>query len=435
MIDLGGKVTGGAPLPSDPPATQVLEIACVDYTRTELANHLYALDPGQLDHFAVAVMLADCGRSSDCLADVNTAEADAHDKYLAGLMAWYAHVVDPDQVSATLQTIDVPPAAARIFMTEFTSTRQEVAEISKGMDGIEREVFLDIPVNASREVVEAREAHAQRLAEVEALTENANKERASGVRDETVAGLETLRREYVAACGAFACLRDPVGQALAEELFRAHISRTDVLAARAELTFLPEGRFADVVEARQRRAMDAHAKADDQVERGVRNGLDEATARATTEGVQPWSFEGVYPVRHENRRKPWDNMIPPPPGRAQLVQKTWPVRRKVVNGVSTTLEFLDDVRTWKQESCRDTNRVERIEDGRVYYKQNCHLTGKTESLRTKRDPVVVPTSEATAIGPKDEVSLWIMTGAPWTGRVITVERKGEPVQVRDVRLK
>ncbi|MBL4689840.1 MAG: hypothetical protein JKY37_34970, partial [Nannocystaceae bacterium] len=121
-----------------------------------------------------------------------------------------------------------------------------------------------------------------------------------------------------------------------------------------------------------------------------------------------------------------------PPGK--VLTKKYSVKRRIVDGDNTTLEFPDHVRSWKTKTCRDTNRVDRIEGGRVYYKQRCRATGKTETQRTKQDPVVVPTSEATAIKRGDEVSLIVMTGAPWTGRVIRVERKEGVVQVRGVRM-
>lgn len=89
-------------------------------------------------------------------------------------------------------------------------------------------------------------------------------------------------------------------------------------------------------------------------------------------------------------------------------------------------------------TCRDTGRVDRIEGGRVYYKQRCRLTGKTERIRTKREPVVVPTSEAQAVKAREWVSYVALTGETWSGRITRVkqaEDAKEAVQLRGIRVK
>lgn len=437
MIEMSGKVLGsGAAIDADP-KLQILGVACVDDLGTNIAERLHHLDPLEADPFEVAVTIAECGRALRCLGKVNPDEPGDHDAYVAGLLSWYSANLDRDAVEARVKASGAPAMASSLFMEQLDTTRRDIEAIVRGLDGAEKAIFLDTPHELAEARVHEHEAFAEPLEAVRALAETAADERSKGVSDGTIAALEDLRRDHVTHCGDFACMRDPVGNAVARELFFAHISRVDVPAAIAELPYLPKGRHMDRVAAAQAELMREHESAYEVTQRGIENGLDADTANAAAGGVEPLSFDGVYVFDFSRYAEPWDHMIPPS-RTGKVVQYTHRVKKKVVEGERTTLHFFDDVRTWKQEVCHDTNRVDRIDGGRVYYKRRCKQTGKTESMRTEHEPITLPTREAEAVKAKEWVSYVGLTGEHWTGRIRSVKQEQdseEAVQLRDVRLK
>ncbi len=437
MIDVGGKTFGyGSPIDA-PDAEQVLGVACVDYSGHATAARLYRLDPLEPEPFEVAVMLAECGRSIDCLGEVLPQQPGDHDKYIAGLLSWYSANLDRATAEARVTASGASPQAAKVFLDQLDTTRQDIEAIVRELEGGEKAVYLDIPYETAEARVREYAQHAEALGALEPVAAAAAEQRSAGVSDETIASLEDLRRKHVASCGGFTCMRDPVGSAIAKELFLSHISRVDVPAAVAELPYLPKGKHMDRVAELQDELMRKHKNAFDVVQRGMDSGLDKDTAASAAGGVEPLAFAKAYTFDFSKLDEPWDHMLPPPRS-GKLVEYTYRVKKKTVSGDTTTLHFYDEVRTWKQETCQDTDRVDRIDGGRVYYKQRCKLTGKTESMRTKREPVVVPTSEAKAVKAKEWVSYVGLTGETWTGRITRVkqaEDAKEAVQLRGIRLK
>ncbi|MGH1347099.1 MAG: hypothetical protein ACRBN8_36395 [Nannocystales bacterium] len=416
---------------------QILAIACADNTWSETAPRLYGLDPVDADPYAVAVMLAECGRSSGCLGKLQPQNPNDHEKYLAGLLAWYSSTLARDAVLATVKKAGVSSTAQTVFMDEVDTTRQNIEAVVRALKGGEKATYLDTPYDLAEDRVREQAEFAEALGPLEAIAAAARAQRSDGVSEETLIALEDLRRAYVARCGGFSCMKDPVGRAIAKELFLSHISRVDVPAAVAELPYLPEGTYMDHVDEQQRRLIRTHRTAFEVMQRGMKNGLDEDIATAATGDVEPLEFADVYPFDFSKREDPWNRMLPPP-RRGKLVQYTYRVKKKVASGDTTTLYFFDEVRTWKPETCHDTNRIDRVDGGRVYYKQSCKPTGKTETMRTKREPVVVPTSEAGAIKAKEWVSYVGLTGETWSGRVTRVKRaedSTEPIQLRGIRAK
>ncbi len=430
----GDRKDGVVPL-DGPHKRQILAIACAENTWSELQTRLYGFDPVDADPFDVAVMLAECGRSRRCLGELKPEHPSDHDKYLAGLLAWYSATLDRDAVVATVEKAGVSSNAEKVFLDELDTTRQGIEMVVRELEGGEKATYLDTPYDLAEARVRERAEHAEALGELASIATSAAQQRSEGVSEETIASLEEFRRAYVASCGGFSCMKDPVGHAVAKELFLSHISRVDVAAAVAELPYLPQGTHMDHVDEQQRRLVRTHQEAFRIMRNGMKSGLDQDTATAATGGVQPLEFAKVYPFDFSKHEDPWNRMLPPPRS-GKLVKYTYRVKKKVVSDDITTLHFYDEVRTWKQETCRDTGRIDRVDGGRVYYKQRCRPTGKTESMRTKREPVAVPTSEARAIKAKEWVSYVALTGETWSGRVTRVKRAEdatEPVQLRGIR--
>jgi len=395
-------------------------------------------DDYAFDHAAAATILASCDRLQACLFRVDPAEATQHQRWVAGLLSFYAAHVDRAKVEAALDEAGVSAGLAGVFLKRFESGRASVVAVAETIPEAERAAFLDVPAQVREQTEAGYQAHNELWKELRALRERAQTERAEGVSDETIAALSGLRASYVKACGAKAsCMRDGLPAAVAHELFLAYVSRGDAAGAYTEMDFVEptgeQGRpTAQEIHRRQAELLRASTGAARKIQEAKKRGLDDSTAKAAAGAgahdfseTRPWAIDEAPKVQYAA-------VVPGQVHKASGKVKT---TKKAGEG-RTTIVFADKVTRWADMDCRDTNKIERVHpDGRIDYHQRCRKTGKMNVDRRTFDPVEVPAVEAAKLVAGDEVVLWVVPGETKVGRVRWVRRKDRVVQLRDVRVK
>jgi hypothetical protein len=110
------------------------------------------------------------------------------------------------------------------------------------------------------------------------------------------------------------------------------------------------------------------------------------------------------------------------------------VREVKREGAMATVLFADQVTTWEDEDCQDTDKIDGIDrhTGKIIYRQVCRSLG-TKVDRQKVPPITVPVEEAATLRSGESVRAWVSPDR--RGAIISVDDKGRLVQVRGHRLR
>lgn len=390
------------------------------------------------DHATAAVIVANCARTDDCLLHATPAEASQHQRWVAGLLSFYAEHVDREKVRAALSDAGVSQGLATAFGSRVDEGIAKIKAVAAEIPEAERHAFVEIPSQVRVESEAYFREYNNQWRKLYELRRKGERERAEGVGDETIGELEALRADYVEACGAKpSCMHDGLTAEIAHELFLAHVSRGDAAAAGAEADFVEANETgrpaAQLIDERQRKYLHEAERGWAQVTSAQRRGLDADTAAAAAAGGPAHDFSNTYPWKlAEAPRVDYRAVIP-----GRLSQAGGKLDKKKDNGDGTvTLAFADEVTRWPQMSCRDTNKIERVHaDGRIDYAQRCRKTGKVRTDRRTFDPVVVAVGEAKPLRRGDQVTLWVVPGETKHGRVRWAKRDERAVVLRTVRVK
>ena len=432
--------------PDAPLARQAAHVVCGErlstYPSKGKVDVIAALhdrfDAYDFDHATAAVIVANCSRSEECLLEVTPAEADQHQRWSAGLLAFYAEHIDREKVAAAMDKAGASAGLTSAFLQRVDSGTAAIKAVVAAIPEDERHAFVEIPAEVRAESEAYFRKYNDQWRELATLRDASARERAEGVGDETIAALEALRAEYVVACGGTqACMHDGLPAAVAHELFLAHVSRGDAAAAGAEADFVQpsgDGRpAARVIFERQREYLLDATGAQSRIADAKQRGLDDDTAAAVAAGGPAYDFSGAKPwPMDEAPRLDYRAAIP-----GQLQGAGGKLDAKKDNGDGTvTLAFADEVTRYPVMSCHDTHKISRVyADGRIDYEQRCRKTGKVRTDRRTFDPVIVPVGEAKPLHRGDEVSLWALPGATKRGRVRWAKRQEQAVVLRNVSVK
>lgn len=395
-------------------------------------------DDYAFDHAAAATILASCERMESCLFRVDPAEATQHQRWVAGLLSFYAANVDRAKVEEALDSAGVSAGLEAVFMKRFDTGLASVVAVAETIPEAERAAFLEVPAAVREETEAAYQTHNERWKNLRALRDKAEAERVDGVSDDTIASLSALRADYVDACGGKpSCMHDGLPAAIAHELFLAYVSRGDAAGAYTEMDFVePTGEHglpaAHEIYRRQSELFRRSTAAADKLQDAKKRGLDARTAQAAA-GAGAYDFSETRPWAIDEA--PGVQYAAVVPGQVHKASGKVKTTKKAGEG-RTTIVFADKVTRWDDMDCRDTSKIERVHaDGRIDYKQRCRKTGKVNVDRRTFDPVEVPTPEAAKLVAGDEVVLWVVPGQTKVGRVRWVRRKDRVVQIRDVKVK
>lgn len=333
-----------------------------------------------------------------------------------------AERIEPEAVERALRgRLDARVTAA--FVERYRAAREELGRTSAGLGARWRAVFVtpaQVARAAWRRDAAALASWDARMAHATGALERAAPDQAAAV----LARMIATRDDFVAACApirsAAACVVDPrtlaLTRAIAVGADRAH----DVVLATTELRWaqLPvldlavlEYRAAQaalVAEAARRIAYD-HDRA-----RGL--GATALARRwpsapfaigvASEDGDDPWADRPGLALRPrfgvERRPEP---ALPVTTGG---IVEAAPVRAVIRRGDRARLAFKKDVLvTQALVNCWDTNRVERIEDGRFIYARDCDGRIRTVREDRTRPDVEVPWADAARLVRGDEVEILI----------------------------
>ena len=447
---------GKQPNVSHDPADQILRLVCVDTImsdddepeRNTIVMQHFRFDELMFDHFTASEMLVQCLLSAGSCLDAPHVVRQAGQTvrtpqvwqyYQAGMMRWYAERVDRAEVLKRVSELPLPPQAQAVYMQLFDRAKKGVFTFTDNLPLDAKEIFVTLPYETFQRRRAEYAKSGKYVTELVALTAKIKEERnagTAGVSDETVDKLAKLRIAYEKTCKQD-CTRGTIFSTMTKQLFWAHVSRGDAVAATAEAKLLDklEPTAAQEIGEQQRKLIGEAQARVGRVKRAREQGLDQDTARSTAAGSITDFGDGRYVYDwHDDFKIYWESLLPQ--------GKVGPIEGKVAaidrRGKEVTIRFADRVSSWEEgTNCRETGRIESISrDGHITYREHC--SGSTTKVeRTKVEPVTMIASEASGIAPGDEVIGFTSFG-PKSERVgarVWVVRRGQKlVRLRDVPL-
>lgn len=378
-----------APLadPDAPAEAKVTDALCWPLSRDdprpgsrEAASTRYPLAAGQRPyvraHFAFDDREPDLLQASLIVTGcVDHGTCEAKRSYVVGQVAAYADMASPDAVERALSGLDLPDAAKSAYLQRYGEARAEVLGLADAMPEDDVEVCREIPQQVRERRAgdyETFDAHYQRF---EALWP-----RLAGVVEHGESGdaalmaeAAALRDEHVAACvdgstlPPLQCWHATIARPLTEAIAQMAVRQGDGPRAWVEQQTLESGSdlftAGNEISYQQSKAMGHSSRAYTAWDRmptvATNPDLRKEVAALTKEGVE-WV--------------------------------TAKVERVEVSGEAATIHLQTRVSKRTDSICKETNKVDRIENGKVYYKKKCRA-GKTHVTRTTFDPVSVPAAD------------------------------------------
>ncbi|MEX1361857.1 MAG: hypothetical protein AB1Z98_01955 [Nannocystaceae bacterium] len=325
----------------------------------------FAFDDRHPDPMRAALIVTGCVDHGTC---------ESKRSYVVGQIASYAELATPEAVERELAGLELPDTVRKAYQEHYVEARTQVLEMADAMPDKDVEVCRTIPQQVRARRADEYETFAEYYTRFDAL-----QPRLSGVmRGESgdaalLAEAVTLRDEQVRACfdrsalDPLDCWHATVARPLTEAIARMAVRQGDAARARVEHETLES--------------------APDQFTTG--NEISYAQMRAmkgsSSAPYTAWDFIPSFPRDPELAKEV-----------AELSKDLEWVKAEVdrveVAGGQATIHLLTKVTKKTANICKETNKVDRIDNGKVIYKKKCRA-GKTTTTRTPYAPVVVPAAD------------------------------------------
>jgi hypothetical protein len=418
---------------------QILLAICTRRSKVGTYGHDIPQWPrfSELDAIAVYKVYDDLRREPvlPALAAVQIANDQASKSYAqpskqqVGLALFWATVVSEAELARGLEQVQLPPEARAAFVTLFTSVHSRLSGV---LTPAERELLVDLPAAVFQNRQDHFAAYQPMYAELDRLQVDAIAARTADQKiAPTVAGLERLRSQFAARCGAIECRSMPLYAVASAELAQLHVLRGDTLRARVESWHnARSGGFVAGLSQAIRVAQEAYVAGNKQAlakyKNAVEHGADAQTAAKLAGRTPQQDFD------HDLLIEPETNL---PDYSAALDDKA--DQRMADNafvssvrgaGKTRTIVFRKNKFTTDEEyGCKRTNRVIRIQsDGTLEYEENCKYRARTH-IQDQHAPIEVPAAEAAHLRAGDLV---VFASDGTAAYVLEVKRNDKLVQVR-----
>lgn len=305
---------------------------------------------------------------------VDHGTCEAKRSYVVGQMATYAELATPRAVEQAMAGLELPDGTKAAYLKHYADARAQVLELADAMPDKDVEVCRELPRTIRDRRADDYETFADHHDRFEALWP-----RLSGVMagdsgdqallDEAVA----LRDEHVAACAErstlepLLCWHATPARPLTEAIARMAARQGDAARARVELETLESG--PDLFTTGNEISY-AQTK---QMGRG-------GSTRAYT------AWDRMPTIGHD------EDLAKLAGSMDGLEWVTAEIERVETTGDEATIHLQTRVSKRTDFICKDTSKIDRIDNGKVYYKQKCRK-GKTHVTRTPFDPVTVPATD------------------------------------------
>ncbi len=326
----------------------------------------FAFDDRNFDPLQASLLVTGCIDHGTC---------EAKRSYVVGQMATYAERATPQEVERAVAGLDLSPQVRDAYLAHYTGARTEVLSLAEAIPEKDVEVCRELPRQVRQRRIDDYETFAEHYTRFDALWT-----RLAGVMDgqagdaSLLSEAVALRDEHVAACferGTLdpkLCWHATPARPLTEAIARMAVRQGDAARATVEHETLESGR--DLF--------------------SVANEISYSQSRwfsekRTTRNYTAWDL--VPSVPHDPAL---DTDV------GKLSQGIEWVSAKVeavdVSGAEATIRLQTKVTERTDKICKETNKIDRVDNGKVYYKRKCR-NGKTHVTRTPYEPVMVPATD------------------------------------------
>jgi hypothetical protein len=385
-------------------AENLAEIAChynlasgSHSAHVELHNRF---DDRKYDHLLAATIMVVCVSGEGCKSPV-----------AVGQMTYYAEHTDAAAVDTGLKALAGPESFKDVFQRRFAAALQLIRIRSAALDSRRRALYVEVP----RQVRARRVQHWKKYPSLWARFDEIHlAAHAAMVARDVPAGLidraMALREEYVRSCvqdGEMldACFQGPLARPLTEQIIEMAIATGQRILGDAENSIIRHkddlSGAATEIWIQQYRAMEEERRKYDEWRRARESGIDPTTLARTYGDPPPLQVDAGAawrPLRGVVDYGPLlANLSGPAPEPVEGV-----VARVQRRDRTAVIHFLDIVATWDDHDCVETNQIDRIEGGRIIYRQRCKYK-RTHTDRRKIDPVTVDVRSARGLSAGNRV--------------------------------
>ncbi|HTR52993.1 MAG TPA: hypothetical protein VMJ10_20000 [Kofleriaceae bacterium] len=381
----------------------------------DLSDRNARLDDRKPDALLQSVIVLTCARFCD----------QQNDMYSVGLAAELAETIDDAALTRAVGALAWPNEQKTFYVARVHDAAKLLADRAAALDPRVRAIAVELPRKLHAERARYYRDHAKQYAALDAIRPT---------RDAAeLHALEDVRVSYFTTCASPDCRFDPLPIEATKRIVQVALATHDTVRTAAEGSLFSEhGALRNTYGPMLYRTVFVPARAlENQAkdyEQARRDGADRDTLAARFGGGPPPEVYAGQVWRADDEAP---NLLR---GLDQegLTSTGGIVAAIVPHGALSEIRFEDNVITYDQEDCVETDKVDRItSDGRIEYRQNCRVVG-THVERRPTSPVRVPAADARALRAKDNVA--VIVGADRTGLVISVHDKRDAlVQFRGIR--
>ncbi len=428
--------------PSDVVEDQVRQIACTYSIVHEgliekrvYGEMHYEFDDRRFHHLRAAMILALCAGAQD-------GEHFRCNKHTAGQMLYYAQRLKMPIVQKATSQLKLPEDVKQHFLARVTAARDLVVAETEKLDPRRKELYVTLPTK----IRAAREKHFQTYAahweKLDALTAKIDQAIGSAKdRASLLAETQAAREAYVTAClkepdaTLEQCMGGPIGRPLTANIIRLALAAKEGMLALVESGVLEKMPDTSTAIAQmffaQYQAFEAESKKAGEYEAAKAKNVDKATLKSMFGDPPPIKVDTIVawdppqPASYEGLVEPYKDSV-------EWLDAT--VQAVSAKGARATIQFKKEAFLIVDESCRETNRIDRIDnDGRIRYREICKVKSVKKGFKTI-NPVTVPAAEARHLRSGHSI---VIAYDPKTrnGLVVRVyPNKGDqtPIQLRDL---
>lgn len=323
----------------------------------------FAFDDRHVDPLQASLIVTGCVDHGTC---------EARRSYVVGQMVPYAEAVTPQSVQQAVARLDLDPSVRDAYVEHYTAARATVLSLADQMPEKDVAVCLDLPQQIRERRAGDYETLADHYAQFDALWP-----RLRGVMDNEagdaalLAEAVALRDATVAACyertalEPLQCWHATPARPLTEAVFRMAIRQGDTPRARVEQETLKS--------------------APDQFMVGNEISFAQSKQLSPSGSYTAWdrrptiAYDGTLDAAVRSMGGEVDGVV----AEVEGIQRS---------GDEATIRLKTQVEKKTHHICKETDKIDRVKNGKVYYKQKCR-EGKTETIRTAFEPVTVPAAD------------------------------------------